>query len=276
MDLIEREVGQIPVSIGTSLAFEGILGIHPAEPKQPIDVKSVKEIWVNLRTLARNLWSAVSTSDVHSVNPRDAVEILLNEVQTIPVALLQANSKIKVRYYIASTDEVKWLFPKAAFKEAKTPKQMAYEVYERYAAIELLQRMKEENIEVMEIARKPPRADGTVALLTHFPHELLWKEHFNRLLLLESHTGKIKPYQMWYTKLHGIKADDQQLPFTKFTLQVFGDGVLLEPQSKAIKGQLKQLAKTRKWTPVTTQDKLYHDIQTHGSKELKEAYALLR
>lgn len=275
MDLIEREVGQIPVSIGTSLAFEGYLGTHPNPSKQPIDVKSVKEIWVNLRTLARNLWSAVPTSEVANLNPAAAVDVLMQEVQTIPVALAQSGARAKVRYYIAGKDAMKWMFPKATFKEAKTPKQMAYEVYERYAAIELAQRMKAEGIEVIEINKKPPPSEGTVALMTHYPHELLWKEHFQRLLLLESHTGKFKPWQMWYTKLNNIK-EDTPMPFLKYTIQVFGDGVDLVPQPRAIVGQLRQLAITKKWSPVTTEGKLYHDIQAYGSKELKESYATLR
>lgn len=275
MYLVEREIGQIPVSIGTSLAFEGYLGTHPNQPKQPIDVKSVKEIWVNLRTLARNLWSAVPTAEVANLNPAAAVDVLMQEVQTIPVALAQAGARAKVRYYLAGKDAMKWMFPKALFKTARTPKQMAYEVYERYAAIELYQRMKDEGIEVIEINKQPPKSDGTIALLTHYPHELLWKDHFNRLLLLESHTGKFKPWQQWYTKLNNVK-EDTPMPFSKFTLQVFGDGVEIEAQPRAIVAQLKLMAQNRKWSPVTAESKVYHDINTHGSKELKETYAKLR
>lgn len=275
MYLVEREVGQIPVSIGTSLAFEGYLGIHPNQPKQPIDVKSVKEIWVNLRTLARNLWSAVPTAEVSNLNPAAAVDVLMQEVQTIPVALAQAGARAKVRYYITGKNSMKWMFPKAQFKEAKTPKQMAYEVYERYTSIELAQRMKAEGIELIEIDRKPPPSDGTVALITSYPHELLWKESFNRLLLLESHTGKFKPWQLWYTKLNNVK-EDTPMPFSKFTIQVFGDGADIVPQSRAIVAQVRLMALNRKWSPVTAESKVYHDITTHGSKELKEAYATLR
>lgn len=274
MDLIEREVGKIPVSIGTSLAFEGYLGIHPGEPKQPLDVKTVKEIWVNLRTLARNLWQAVPTAEVANLNPAAAVDVLMQEVQTIPVALAQYNARAKVRYYITGKDSMKWTFPKATFKQARTPKQMAYEVYERYASIELYRRMKDEGMEVILVERKPPSTDGTVALLTHYPSDLLWKENFQRLLLLESHTGKLKPWNLWYSKLHNI-TEATPMPFNKFTLQVFGDSVDIEPQPRNIIGQLKQLALSKRWSPVTTEAKMYHDIQS-GSKELKEAYAKLR
>jgi hypothetical protein len=275
MDLIERDIGQLPVSIGTSLAFEGILGIHPNPPKQPTDTKSVREIWVNLRTLARNLHSAMTTENSAKLNLDNAVEVLLDETRVLPVAFTQMGGKARIRYYIASKDAIKWRFPKANHKVARTPKQMAYEFYERYVSIELLNRMKAEQIPVMEFDTKPEPADGTVALLTHFPHELLWKIHFTRLLLLESHTGKLKTYNTWYTKLNGI-TEETPMPFTDYTIQVFGDGTVLDSQPKAIRGQLKQLAKDRRWTGITTQDKIYHDITTHGSKELKDSYALLR
>lgn len=275
MDLIEREVGQFPVSMGTSLAIEGFLGIHPNQTKPPLDVKTVKEIWINLRTLARNLWNSIKTERLNVIDPAQAVMVLLQEVQTIPVVLQQAGVKVKVQYYIASMDQVRWTFPHAIFKKAKTPKQMAYEVYERYVAITLYKQMVEEGIPVMEIKKLPPKTDGTVALLTHYPSELFWKDQFSRLFLLESNTGKLKPWNMWYTKLNNVK-EDTPLPFDKFTLQVFGDGVLIEPQPRGIKAQLKTLAEARRWSPITKPDKIHYDIGTYGTKELKEAYATLR
>jgi hypothetical protein len=274
MDIIERDVGSIPVSIGTSYAFEGLLGTHPNPPRQPVDVKTVKEIWVNIRTLARNLFEAVKTDKRDSLNYEQAVEVLLKEVETIPAALLQKGFTAKVRFYLATKDGVRWNFPKANFKEAKTPKQLTYDMFERFVAIELAARMKAEDMDIMEIDQKPKGGEGVVTLLTHYPHELLWKPQFTRLLLLESHTGKLKTYQTWYTKLNGIK-EDTPMPFTEFTLQVFGDSVMIDKQPKAICDELKELAKTKKWTGITSQDKVYHDVMG-ASQELRNCYKLLR
>ncbi|AFO71124.1 hypothetical protein KEN51_CDS0356 [Pseudomonas phage vB_Pae10145-KEN51] len=272
MDIIERDVGaNIPISIGTSFALEGLIGTHPQKPRQPTDVKSIKEIWINVRTLARNMWQAMKSEQQTNINLVAAVDVLFQEAQTIPVALRQSGIKATVKYYITGRDAVKWLFPKATFKVSRTPQQLAYDVYERFVSIELYQKLKDTDLTTMEISNKPPKVEGTVLLLTHFPHELLWKPHFNRLLLLESHTGKIKTYNMWYTKLNGLK-EDTPFPFTSFAIQIFGDKQLLEPQDKAIRAQLKQLAQSRKWTGLTTPDKVHHDITAYGSKELKEAY----
>jgi hypothetical protein len=276
MDIIERDVGQIPVSIGTSLAFEGLLGIHPNQPVQPTNVKTIQTIWINIRTLARNLFQAVPTEKALEMDYTNSVQVLLNETQVLPVALTQHGYTGKIRYYLASKDAVKWAFPKANFKELKSPKQIAYDMFERFVSIELYQQMKAANMDVMEIDRKPKAGEGIVALLTHYPHELLWKPQFSRLLLLESHTGKLKTYNTWYTKLNGISENEYPMPFTEFTLQVFGDGELIAPQQpRKILTELKQLSKDKKWTGITTPDKLYHDIMS-SSKELKDLYKLLR
>lgn len=277
MDIIERDVGQIPVSIGTSLAFEGLLGIHPNQPRQPTNVKTIQTLWINLRTMARNLFEAVPTEKSLSVDYTNAVSVLLTEVQTIPVALAQHGYTGKVRYYLASKDAPKWAFPRANFKVAKTPKQIAYDMFERFVSIELLQQMKALKLDVMEIDAKPKAGEGVVAILTHYPHELLWKPQFSRLLLLESHTGKLKTYNEWWTKLNGLKSKDAEypMPFTEFTIQVFGDGQTLDSQPRKIREELKELSKTKKWTGITTPDKLYHDVM-NGSKELKDTYKLLR
>ncbi|MCY1417613.1 hypothetical protein D9M71_331530 [compost metagenome] len=204
------------------------------------------------------------------------MQVLLNETQVLPVALAQQGYTGKIRYYLASKDAVKWAFPKANFKELKSPKQIAYDMFERFVSIELYQQMKAANMDVMEIDRKPKSGEGIVAILTHYPHELLWKPQFSRLLLLESHTGKLKTYNTWYTKLNGISENEYPMPFTEFTLQVFGDGELIAPQQpRKILTELKELSKAKKWTGITTPDKLYHDIMS-SSKELKDLYKLLR
>ncbi|MFO5979646.1 hypothetical protein ACLBSL_33770, partial [Klebsiella pneumoniae] len=66
-----------------------------------------------------------------------AVVVLLQEAQTIPVALRQSGINATVIYYITGRDAVKWLFPKATFKVSRTPQQIAYDVYERFASLGL-------------------------------------------------------------------------------------------------------------------------------------------
>lgn len=276
LNLIERETGTLSLSIGTALAFESLLGIHPDQVKNPINVKTVNQIWVNLYTLVRNLYSAVPTDKINSIDLNAAIEVLISELEMMKIILEQRKLNIEIIPYASPKDEIEYVFPKAEYKQAKTPKQVAYKYLEDYIVDGLINILSKEHDKFTMIRGKPKRLNVTALLLTHFPHELFWKDQFDRLLLLESHTGRIKPYNLWYTKLHGIKSTDRPLPFTRFTLQVFGDGVLIDGQSRNIKAQLKQLAETRRWSPVTTPDKLYHDLTTYGTKELVDCYKKLR
>jgi hypothetical protein len=276
MDIIERETGTIPISIATSLALEGVLGTHPDNPKQPSNPKTIQEIWINLRTMARNLYQAMPSDKAMELDYQAAVDLLVQEATTIKVAMAQGGFTGKIRYYLAAKDAVKWMFPKANLKEAKTPKQLAYEMFERFVSIELYQRLKDEKeVDAFEIEMNPKFGEGIVALLTHYPYELLWKPRFSRLLLLESHTGKLKAYQTWYTKLTGLKDGEFPMPFTEFTLQVFGDNVSIASQPLKYREELKTLSKEKKWSGITTQEKLYHDVMS-GSKELSNLYKMLR
>ena len=277
MDIIERDVGQIPVSIGTSLAFEGLLGIHPTQPRQPTSNKTIQSVWINIRTLARNLFSAVASDKTDNLDYSSSVEVLMDEVRVLPIALQQRGFTGQLRFYLASSDGVKWLLPKAKWKDTKGPKQIAMSMFERFVAIELFSRMKENNMDVFEIDAKPKAGEGIVALLTHYPHELLWKPQFTRLLLLESHTGKLKTYNTWYSKLNNISEGEFPMPFNEFTLQVFGDGLLISPQDPIkLRKELKQLSLDKKWTGITSNEKLYHDVMSSGSKELQDLYKRLR
>lgn len=276
LSLIDRETGTVPLSIGTAFAFEALFGIHPNQPKQTVNVKTINEVWINLKTLARNLYNAVPTAKATSLDLNTCIELLYSELELIPIVMEQHKLNIKVRPYISLIQDVKYAFPKALFKELKTPKQMAYQFFEDYVTEGLYKLLKDKKSDLIEVSRKPDRTNKAVALMTHFPHELLWKSQFDRLVLLESHTGRIKPYNLWYTKLHSVKKDTRPIPFNRFTLQVFGDGVLIDPQNKNIRAQLLQLAENKRWSPVTTPDKFYHDITTHGTKELIECFKLLR
>ncbi len=275
LSLVDRETGTIPLSIGTALAFEALFGIHPNPPKQTVNIKTINEIWVNLKTLTRNLYQAVPTAKTSSLDLQACIDLLYSEIELFPVLMETYKLNIKVVPYITSTIDVEYEFPKAAFKKPKTPKQIAYQYFEDYVVEGLHQRLKSEKQPLIEVHRKPERINRAVAFLTHLPNELLWKDQFDRLVLLESHTGRLKSYNEWYTKLHSLK-QSKPIPFNRFTLQVFGDSVLIEPQNRIIRGQLLQLAESRRWSPVTTQDKFYHDITTHGTKELIECYRLLR
>lgn len=269
-----REVGAFALSIGTSLAIEGLLGVHPGNPAQPHGHKMINALWVNLRTLVRNYYQAMKTEEAERIKYPVAAITLLAEVQAVADILRVNGRHMEVVFYHQSDDAIAKQFPRATFRKAKTPKQTAYTTYENLTLMYLLAECNNADVKVTLIKQTPPSSRQIVALLTHYPKDLLWKSAFERVFLLESHTGRLKTYVDWYSKLQGVKADNP-LPLNAFTLQVFGDGCLFESQEKKIRDELKQLAKVKRWNGTTTSSKMSADILGIGSSLLKETYKRL-
>lgn len=275
MDYIDRDTGHFPLSIGTSLAIEGLLGMHPQSPKQPSGTAQISEVWVNLRTLIRNFHAAM-TAEVAKKAPLDvAAQILYEELTTIPDVLNQhARGKYTLCVYQNDLSDLKWQFPKADHKTPKTEKQRQYANFETVVLKLLLDQMQHQASPLLTVVRKPPGTNRVIALFTHHPHELLWRTQFSRVFLLESHTGRLKSIGQWGGKLNGVSEEDQ-LPLNEFTLQVFGDKQLLNGMPKGQRDETKQIALTRKWTTVTTVPKIQSDIMRYGGESLKRTCQLL-
>lgn len=272
MDYITRETGAFPVSIGTSLAIEGLLGRHPNQPKRPPGYKRIREVWVNLRTLIRNFYASMTAEQQSQVSLEQAIELLNEEVQVLPTVLQQeTRGQVSVVWYLASLDEVKWQFPHAKYKEPHTEKQRFRHQLELHTLTQWYPRLMEQGIPVMEIKRRPATHPAVVALLTHYPHELLWRFQFDAFFLLESHTGKLKNYSKWTTKLKGVK-DEEHIPFNEFTLQLFGEGTLFDAFPKKLRDEVKVIADIRHWTAVTTLEKMRSDIERYGGENLKRVF----
>jgi hypothetical protein len=272
VDYIERETGQFPLSIGTSLALEGLFGVHPNQPRQPSGYGRIKELWVNVRTLIRNCYAAMTVEHSKKASIEQTVQVLFDEIQSLPDVLRQqASGRYNIRLYQNDLSDLKWQFPHAKHKTPKTEKQRHYNNFEMLVLKLLLDLLAEEKIPVLTVTRKPSMQQNTVALLTHHPHELLWRFQFERLFLLESHTGKVKSVGQWSSKLNGVKEEDQ-IPVNEFTLQLFGDGSLLDSFPKKLRDEVKQLATVRKWSAITTQPKIQSDILRYGGEGLKSTF----
>jgi hypothetical protein len=268
---IDREVGAFPLSIGTSYALEGLLGNHPAKPNQPSGHKGITTLWINIRTLVRNYREAVKTDDRDRIKYDSAAIMVLSEMQAIPDILRFAKRNIEVVFYHQAIEDIRQQFPNANYKKPNTDNQMAAATYETFTLRFLLAECVNAKVPVQQIRRQPPSSHHVAAILTHYPKDLFWKGCFERLFLLESHTGQLKTYVDWYSKLIGIKSDNQ-VPLNEFTIQVFGDKHLFDGQDKKIKTELKELARVKRWNATTGMSKVSSDILGYGSVLLKETY----
>src|SRR5690606_20358874 len=107
-----------------------------------------------------------------------------------------------------------------------------------------------------------------VLIITHFPVDLLNRYKFSRLVLLETHTGAMKPHTLWYTKLYNGK-ELNMIPFDRMTVQVFGDGNLFTPALIKLRRHILDLAKRYKWTSVTTKDMVLRHVSNEHDPVLE-------
>lgn len=271
--------GQLPVAIGTSFAIESSLGILdkdnfdsskypsvnninkniriPTKTKPPVD--DVKEIWINIRTVFRNIYNALESNIKDNLTPKLANDAVLNEMNMIMNIYQQyTGNNVKIVFYVCTYQGMPSVFPNALHRDVKSDKQKHYLELEQSVAFYCTQKLnniKKFNVKFQGMFPK-------TMIITHLAVDLLWKNCFDSLLLLESHTGSIKKHPEWNKKLTGGK-DMLFMPFNYFTIQVFGDnGNFFKPFVHAIKKDVLELAKQRNWTAVTTKDKIIFDLKT--------------
>lgn len=254
-DIDAREKGGIPISIGTSLAIESACGVFPDRPVSPAPVLAVKELWINVRTLIRNLNGALPKELAERVLPHDLVPPMLEELSIIESAISKISSgMVRVVYYCCDYSSLPRMFPKATLRFAKTEKQLLIKALEDNAITLLLAASPPHDLRLFrfEIHGKFPNS----LIVTHLPVDLLARYSFAKLELLESHTGSIKPYPQWHSKLTGGK-ELPNIPFNRFSLQVFGDnGHQFAPMLPSIRKEVIRMAEEDSWTTITTDEKI--------------------
>lgn len=255
-----REKGQIPITIGTSLALEAGMGTYPDRPEIPPPFTRAKQLWINLRTIVRNLYACLPTDLKDQVLPDDMWPAALEELSIIASAIGKAtHGGTKVVYYVSDYTRLNQRFPGATIKEPTTPKQIVQHRLEETTLQLMLANNQEHEVQFYEfdIQGQWPAS----FILTHLPVDLLARYRFERLELMESHTGRIKGPGAWSTKLTNGK-ELEQIPFNKFTLQLFGDNSnMFAPQSITLRRLVVELATRWNWTNVTTMDKIRETVK---------------
>lgn len=246
--LQRRDVGTLPVSVGTSLAIEGLRQPH---------LPHYDHLWINLRTLYRNIQQAVDIPTRDSMTPDMVREVMIDEMNHITEAMLIiTGGRITPQWYVSEPNTLVRILPEAIIRSPQTDLQkMVYTLSE--AAIEPIVKMLKDKALVF---RPLLHGSGNTLLLTHYPTDLLGRRNFANLMLLESHTGKIKQHAEFSSKLTN-GSELNWLPFNGFTLSVFGDNnVLLRQMPQKMRNLVLEIAKKYKWTPMTTRAKMTMDL----------------
>ncbi len=243
-DYSTREMGELPLSVGTSLAIEAIIKEGRNNPF----------LLVNVRTVYRNLLGSLPDFLKDTCLSGDLATVVAQELATIRGSVPPG---MKVIFYLPSYASVKRKFPDAIIREPRTPKQIDYYKVKETTLKLLGKEAKELGIEVVDMA--PPKADGRCLIISHYPVDLLAKAQYIELILVESHTGVFKRANEWNTKLN--TDDFYLLPFNQMTLQVFGDSNgLFRPMDRKIKKAVLDIAKQYLWNSMTTLDKIKYSL----------------
>lgn len=264
-----------PLAIGTSMAleslFNGVQAPYDADRVIPerISLDAFKAFFINVETLVRNIVESVPRDQIGlSVNRVEIAKRLLKEMGFI-MEVVSNNSGTPLIFYVNDLSDVhkkhKHCLPRQ-FKPG-TQVKMRSDLYREIVktvckSIEFARF----NIQKYRGSITPPvKADAIV--ITHFAYDLLSKDNFSRLCLLESHTGKLIP-PVGFNKKFKTSENCTRLPFNVAYLQLFGDAETFSPFNKKAQLAILELAEKCEWTPVTPLRQQKNDLRKMQDKLL--------
>ena len=252
----QREQGQFPFSIPTSLAFEGAFGIYPEKETHVEHIRDYDTIWINVSTLFRNFFNALPREIQDSVTPDVVVESFNSEIDAIEGFLDTRIDRFSIYYYYPTHESIRSYFPNASYRHATTPRQKQYQSIEEQTIRYLLRNVDRSRIQNFDVRI---RGSGNALILTHNTVDLLSRRYFGEMTLLESHTGRIRPWHEWGGKLH---IRDETLPFNQYTLQLFGDNHNFSPKPMKYRRAFLDMAKKERWSPKTKERRFRYAINS--------------
>lgn len=276
LDSILREQiqGAIPVSISTSLALESLLKgrqqPYDLERKIPklVKLSDYSDIWFNTQTLFRNLMGSLDKKHLKDLNPRILMELMWIEIEMINDVFKNEGGNVCIPRYYHST----YAYPKrmssevVRFRMDTTTNQKNYTAL-RDETLRLLYKRVDNYFKVFSDTVSPERRTKSL-ILTHMAYDLVSIKDFDRLDLIESHTGVLKSRQHWNTKYFKMSVSLEKMPFTRRLLKIFGDNSLIKPMSQALREQILEVGDKAKWTSLSAEQKITSDLNSN----LKDRY----
>ena len=272
----ERTVSAFPFSTGTSLAFESLFvgsgaSIDPnRQIPQAVNITDYNELWINVSTLFRNLFTAIPRDRVESAAPGDCVDALVTEMTQITELVNEESlQKTKVVYYICSYRGLERELKGILRRVPTTQKQKFYHQLHE----ESLKKLRERNQTSHELEIKEfdvflkPQERVKALIITHYAVDLLSEQRFRKLDLLESHTGVLKHRNTWYTKYFSGK-NLMMIPFNASLIKIFGDNELIIPYHFKVRHVVETIADQNHWNYATSDAKIYADLS-----KIKDHYA---
>lgn len=247
IDFLEREVGELPLSVPTSVAFENLF-------QGPLKRDA---IYINVRVLFRNMWGSVDPIKKLRISADTFASAIEEEMRFLHSFILEKSlGQVKPFFYHCGYNDLGRKLPHGIIRIAGTEKQKEYLNAEQKTMNLIL--AKSQQLGLLKFQTQIS-GQGHVILFTHSPIDLLFN-NFYSVLLLESHTGTIKGPRDWYTKLTNGRSLPP-MPFNKFTVQIFGDNnTYLAAMPVKIKQIILDMVEKDHWNAITSMDKIRMSI----------------
>lgn len=247
-----RVTGGLGMSVGTSLAFE---------QTGEVLLAGIDCVLFNLRTLVRNAQQSYESGDTEPDDPKQ-LALDVEADLAIMAKWIEANRKnrpMRMVVYCPKYNNLESDYKLANVWKPTTDKQKKIAMVYDKTIEKLLSKFSKLVVVTNDTL---PDYSGEGLVLTHHVVDLVKVKGVGRLRLLESHTGAVKPFTEWHTKLTNGN-DLYYMPFNRLTLQVFGDkSVNFKTQSHGIKELVKQIAVDNKWTSATTLSRVRSTINS--------------
>lgn len=249
---MSRATGALGISVGTSSALEagGLTSLGRTD-----------SIQFNLRTLFRNAQESYTPEEKEYHD----VEQLQKDVEGDITFLAKwiekhRNGKpVKMVVYYPSYKGLKSKFPHADLKDIKKGTERQKAIHDTCIKVcDAIAKKYEKLIIRTDVGM--PAFTGNGIVMTHHPVDLCEVSGIGRLKLLESHTGALKPYTEWNTKLTG-GSKLYNIPLNRLTIQIFGDRSVDFMASKpAIRELVKKIAEDNNWTTASSVSRIRSTI----------------
>lgn len=270
----ERVVGNLNVSISTNMAIDGLYNRIPDKPKEKtLPALQGNAIFFNVRTLFRNIWGSMKSSDAENTSLNTFVDIIEQEIMTLQEALSMEDHPLEAFFYAPSYEHLRKFYPNGELKDVTTDK-MTNKVLMENRVLATLKKQDETGampiiFNDVELKTKVPYK---AFILSHYPVDLLHTNGFDKTFLLESHTGTVKGPDKWYTKLSTKNIEfNERIPFNKGTIQFFGDsGGMFKSQPMGAKKRVVEVAVKYKWNQQTTRSRMLDTLRLAGEGALEQ------
>lgn len=277
----EQTQGAYILSIGTSLVFETLLpttapAYDPERivPPQP-DLTKYNEMWINVSTLIRNLLGSLPKEIEKSVSTDEIANAVLEEIDFI-ISLWKNEGQgiIKPVFYACEYNRIVSMTakPLVALRMDNTELQKMNRVIHNQALAKIFSQLdpKDPTYKKFNNNIKPTKHSTNVLLLSHYAYDLTNAHSFNRMDLIESHTGVIKDKFHFYTKMYNGNELDM-IPFLKGFLMIFGDKEHFKSLDMRLRKDIVELARKYHWSQVTSLEKVKYcldDLKNHYYREI--------